>query len=302
MKRIGSTSKASHLFIVLTAFCWVGCVESTNQTDQDQSGEEISVNGENAATGSIIKLEGEIFSVPSPVQTAILVRKSSLPYDEELLNPNNNEQKYVNRFQKALNLGVYGADLAYLSNFNNSQLKLNYFKTVEQLASDLNIREHINQDLLDRFASNVDNPDSLHVLNAELFRSADRYLKESQENEIASLILVGGWVEGMHIAAKSATEMELFRKRVGEQRLSVSSMVNLLKNYDNPQVQQLRQKFIELQAAYEGVTNSYSYVKPITDATEKVTYINSKSSVEMSDEQLAKITKEVESLRNFIIQ
>jgi hypothetical protein len=302
MKRIGSTSKATHLFVVLITLCWLGCVESPSSDDKNDQGEDISVNGDNAATGSIIKLEGEIFSIPSPVQTAILVRKSNLPYNEELLNPNSNEQKYVNRFQKALNLGVYGADLAYLSNFNNSQLKLNYFKTVEQLSSDLNIREHINQDLLDRFASNVDNPDSLHVLNAELFRSADRYLKESQENEIASLILVGGWVEGMHIAVKSATEMELFRKRVGEQQLSVSSMVNLLKNYDSPQVQQLRQKFIDLQSAYEGLSSSYTYVKPITDAAERVTYVNSKSSVEMSDEQLARITKEVESLRNFIIQ
>ena len=55
--------------------------------------------------------DGKIFSIPSPVQTAYLIKQLDLPFDEALLNKSSNVGKYVKEYNQALNLGIYGTDL-----------------------------------------------------------------------------------------------------------------------------------------------------------------------------------------------
>lgn len=285
----------------LTVPLLTGCADETAQKTQEDSAVSVD-DAKNAVTSSLVKIEGEIFSLPSPVQTAILMHKKEIAYNERLLNPLNSEKKYINQFQKAINMGVYGADLAYLSNFNNSQMKLDYFKVVESIATDLDIRNNIDQSLIDRFAKNIDIQDSLYKLNADLFKAGDKYLKQNGEDEVATLILAGGWIEALYLALDAAAQDETFQSRIGEQGFAVKSLVNLLRRHDSPQTIELANKMESLSSKFEGLVIEYTYMKPITDATEKVTYLNSKSKVQISDEQLAEIAKQVTEIRNFITQ
>lgn len=280
------------------------CGGGEQATESDTAAtEEVSIDDANNAIGQgLLKLDREIFSLPSPVQTAILLQKNAVAYDESLINAIASESRYLNRTQKALNLGVYGADLAYLSNFNNTQLKTDYLRVVEKIATDMDIRNHIDQSLIDRFAMNIDNRDSIYSLNAELFNSVDRYLKESGESHIAALILTGGWVEGMHITLGSAMSNTQVRNRVGEQASAARSLRKLILRMEDPALSELEQMLAELNESFQELEFNYSYVKPITDAAERVTYLNSKSSVTMTDEQLATITERVNAIRNYIIQ
>ena len=71
---------------------------------------------------AIFKVGDEIISIPSPVQTAFLLKKSGASYRNDILNSPNNISKYSTRFQKSINLGVYGADLGYCLIYNQSQI------------------------------------------------------------------------------------------------------------------------------------------------------------------------------------
>ena len=208
----------------------------------------------------------------------------------------------MNQSSQALNLGVYGADLAYLSNYNNAQLKLDYFKVVEDLATELNIRNNIDQSLIDRFASNIDSRDSLYKLNANLFKAADQYLKQNDEEEVAALVLSGGWIEALHLSMQAAESNDAMRNRIGEQGTAVRSIVNLLKRSTEPSTLELAAKMAALAELFEGLNMTYTYVKPIPDASQRISYLNSKSKVELSDEQLALIAVQVDAIRNMIIQ
>lgn len=274
------------------------------QQEEPEQIEEVSLEeaNENGLGQSLLKIDKEIFSLPSPVQTAILLKKNTIEYNESLLNDPEAAKRYINQFQKSLNMGVYGADLAYLSNFNNTQSKLDYFKVVEQMVNELDIRSHIDQSLIDRFAKNIDVPDSLYVLNAELFNAADRYLKENNEADVAALILTGGWVESMHLTLGSAELNEDLRNRVGEQVGAARSLAKLLSNLDSDLSAELLQRMKGLVDEFDDVQYNYTYVKPITDASERVTYLNSRSSVDMTDDQLEAIRSKVEEVRAFIIQ
>ena len=290
--------------IAVFGLLFASCGDTPKDTNVEDLTEEVSVEeaNENAVTSKLVKLDSEIFSLPSPVQTAVLLSKSEIPYNDALLNPVAKVTSYMNQSSQALNLGVYGSDLAYLSNYNNAQLKLDYFKVVEDLATDLNIRNNIDQSLIDRFASNIDSRDSLYKLNANLFKAADQYLKQNDEEEVAALVLSGGWIEALHLSMQAAESNDAMRNRIGEQGTAVRSIVNLLKRSTEPSTLELAAKMAALAELFEGLNMTYTFVKPIPDASQRVSYLNSKSKVELSDEQLAMIVVQVDAIRNMIIQ
>ncbi|MEO0405284.1 MAG: hypothetical protein AAF193_10465, partial [Bacteroidota bacterium] len=167
---------------------------------------------------------------------------------------------------------------------------------------ELDINGQIDQALLDRFAANRDNPDSLHAINAQLFKAGDQYLKENQEEQTATLILAGGWIESLHIAVMAAKQNPSFMIKVGEQKSAIESVVNLVNRVDGPQYKELSSQLQELKGIYDELEYTYEYVKPITDSNEKVTYINSKSSVKMDEESFKMIEFKVQEIRKNIIQ
>ncbi|MDG1157870.1 MAG: hypothetical protein P8N19_00140, partial [Flavobacteriales bacterium] len=84
MKVIGSIS-ARMAIAFFGAAALVGCAEENTGNENQEAQEEIQVQSDNAVASNMMKLEGEIFSIPSPVQTAILFRKMKVPYQDELL-------------------------------------------------------------------------------------------------------------------------------------------------------------------------------------------------------------------------
>jgi hypothetical protein len=298
MKQAHTLTRALGVLLLSIAFL-VACVDESENVEQnpvpvvDPDAEGLS--------GQIVKFEGEIFSIPSPVQTAILIKNSGIEYNEELLNDVDNTDRYINQFQKAMNMGVYGADLAYLSNFNNISMSIDYFNAIDGLADDLGIRNNIDAGILIRFNKNIEISDSLYSLNAELYREANRYLLDNERNDAASLILAGGWIEALHISIDAAATDDQIRNRVGEQRSALQSLVSLMGKFDDVQVQNVRDGLAELVIVYQEMETSYTYVKPITDDDSRTTYLNSKTEVSISDEHLARIKTQVEGIRNTII-
>ncbi|MGB0424439.1 MAG: hypothetical protein ACPGED_08950 [Flavobacteriales bacterium] len=297
MKFIGTSTRFSLLFI---SICLFSCSDETKPSQTESISDEIEVQSDDAVTPSMLKMDGEIFSIPSPVQIAILFKRMNVEYNSALLNNVESAENYTSRFQKALNLGVYGADLAYLSNYQDNQKKLNYFKAITDLSQDLDIQNSIDQELIDRFAANRDNADSLHSINAALFKAGDQYLKENQEEEVATLILTGGWIESMHIAVQAAKANPIFLGRVGEQKHAISSVLGLLSKLDNEQSKALSMKFEDLKDIFAELEYEYKFEKPITDGAEKVTYFNSKSSIEIDEPTFLEIEKKVNEIRQFI--
>lgn len=291
------------LLVAGLALAVTSCGDGEGTPSETLPTDEISIDDAASGVGeSLLKLDREIFSLPSPVQAALLLKKNAVDYNEDLLNSVENERKYINRIQKSLNLGVYGADLAYLSNFNNTDLKIAFYQVIDKLTGDLDIRSNIDQSLIDRFAKNIGERDSLYALNAELFSSVDRYLKENDENHVAALVLTGGWVEALHLTLGTTDMNEEIRNRVGEQKTAVRSLRRLLSKIEDPLLEELIAHLKKLDDAFEQVSFNYEYVKPITDANERVTYLNSKSSVVMSDEQLQNIAEALAEVRAYITQ
>lgn len=295
-----TTFKSKFAILLLSALAFQSCVESSDQKKEaDDAITETEVDPEKS---NIVSVGDALFSVPSPVQTALLIESSGADYDASLPNAIQNLNNYVTDYDKSLVMGVYGADLAYTSIFQMNQEAIGYLSAVENLANDLDLSNALDKSVVKRFSQNLSHRDSMLVLSSLFFRASDAYLKENKRDETAALVLVGGWIEGMYLAYNSVESNENVRQRIAEQKVTLDNILGLLKSLDqNDQLSALHDQLKGLKTEFDGVNTNYEFQQPEVKADQKLTVIKSQSVYEMSDEQLTAIGTQLESIRNNIV-
>ncbi len=281
-----------------------GCEEKT-----EQPSDEIKNEANNTVTDPqedvVINIGGQIFSIPSPVQTAFLIKDLNVDYSSDYLNPSENADNYSTPFLKALNLGVYGADLGYLTIYEQTDNALNYLKSVRGISKELGLEGAFDDELANRFSDNIGNQDSMLVFVSEAYKNSDNYLKENDKGEVAALVLAGGWIESMYIAADACKETNhpQLVERLGDQKNALYSLIQMLDQYrTNSDYDDLVIELEDLYVIFENITYTYEFVPPVTDANAKLTTINSKHTVEVTEEDLNEIISKIESIRNEIVE
>lgn len=254
-----------------------------------------------------LKVGGKFFTIPSPIQTAFLIKEEGAGFNSELLNNSENGETYTTSFKKALNMGVYGADMGYITLYENTDLSLKYLKTVRKIADELDLSGAFNEKLAERFSENMNNQDSMLVFVNEAYKNADDYLKNNDKSNIAALVVVGGWVEAVYFASQSAIESNNKKiiNRVAEQKQALVNQIAMLKSLESfAKVEEYEDLILDLEgllAHFNEIKFNYEYVEPLTDASNKVTKINSKNQVEISEETFKKISETIKDIRNSII-
>lgn len=250
-----------------------------------------------------LNVGGELFSIPSPIQTALLIQKSGVTYDKTILNAGNKNGQYASDYSRSLNLGIYGADLGYVSMYNQTQDALSYLGALKNLADKLGVSSAFDQTTMKRINDNISNKDSMLVLVGIAYRASDAYLKTNKRTEISSLILTGGWIESMNfsISAYKAKPTNEVKYRIAEQKQALGSIIKLISSHNMADAAGLITELQDLAKVYEGVTTKYNFVEPTTDEAKKTTYINSTTEITISDEQIGQIATKITSMRDKII-
>jgi hypothetical protein len=282
---------------ILSMAMVVGCAEQTGTPPSKPNNDSTGVTSE-----GMVRLGGEIISIPSPGMLTSLLQKEKVQFNATLINSLDKRGSYVNEISKALNLGVYGADLTYISNFDKGQLNNDYFEAVASIAKDLEVLDHIDRSIVNKISSSIGNRDSLISLHSAFYRAADKYLKDNQRSDLAGLILIGGWVEAMHLSMEAAKTSAEVRSRLGEQKYAAQSISNLAERMTDPSLNDLKSMLIKLTSTFGALQSEYKYQKPITDSKERITYLTSRSAIQVSDNQLAELGQQIETLRNRIVQ
>lgn len=289
------------LFVVSTIW-FVGCKSDGSTEDIIENDIENKIDS-NMTT--MIKFNNTLFSIPSPYQMAYLIKAQNISYNKDILNPYNMSGNYTNTFKKALNMGVYGADLGYLNLYGQTPDAVQYFSTIKILSQDLNMANAFDKETMKSIENNMSNIDSLMYIMSNSYRKADEYLKDNGRENDGVLILAGGWIESLHIMCQLAlsnknTEVII---RIGEQKHPLDNLIKILSPYynDSDEYAQLIDALIDLAYEFDGIDINYTYEEPTVDKENKMTIINSKSELVMSDQQLHTIIEKVEVLRKTIV-
>lgn len=254
-----------------------------------------------------------IITLPSPLELASLLKKSESAYNGTIINSPDNYDKYTDGFTQAFNMGVYGADLGYVAYYDKTQEATNYLTSINKLGTSLQVLGAFEADLLENIEKNISNQDSLLRLITVEFDKAEEHLNSVQRADAATAILAGGWIEGLYLATQinKAAPNELVRERIGETKLSLNSLLQLLTEFSEvPEYKALYDQLLELRTLYDAVEIAYGGEAPaqkggtkpgeglqVVEGTQTVdTGIT--STVNVSDETIAQITEMVAKIRN----
>lgn len=244
----------------------------------------------------------EIFhAVPSPMDMATVIREAGTKYEVSLLNDVKNVNEYSTARSRALNLGIYGADLSYASIYNQNQESILFMSCTKKLSDNLGLSRAFNDHVIERMEENVDNRDSLLSIVSETYYMLDAYLKENDRDHLSAMIIAAGWIEGLYLATSVTKEAvgahDKLRTRIAEQKYSLQDLLALVNSYNrNGELDGIIADLEELNRAYEEVKINRESGS-LTVQEDGTTRLGGKTTPAMTDESLEKITHIVREIR-----
>jgi hypothetical protein len=232
------------------------------------------------------------FSIPAPIEMADMIKDAGFNFDKAMLNSVDKVAKYVDEENRAINLGIYAADLSYSTVFEQKQESVNYLAATKTLSSALGIDGAIDEKFMERVQKNQNNKDSLLS-----------YVTLSYQN-VSALIVSGAWVESLYLSTQYAGKNgeNTMKQRVAEQTYSLDQLVSYLNLFaTSNRINGMKEDLTRLQVIYKDVIVAKGETSVETDGA-GVTTIGSTETVTMSDATLAKIAAEVVVIRNKYIQ
>jgi outer membrane murein-binding lipoprotein Lpp len=291
------------LAVIVSVTIITGC--GSNKKNKDT--EEVTIESLEIDEQLIkdVKTVKEIFySLPSPLETAMILKQAGAVYNEELLNPAENVTNYVTNKSMALNLGVYTTDLSYASLFDQTQATINYMNASKRMAEGLGILNAIDENVIERLEANINNRDVIMDIISETIMNSSSFFEENDRQAMSTIVLVGGWVEGLYIATNlvgpdvDLNNNELVN-RIIDQKLTLSTVLSLLdENKDNEDVITVMTSVNELKAIFEKIEITSSKIEPVTDDETNVTTLKSKTEVKMKPKTYYELKEKVKIIRN----
>ncbi len=292
------------IFVMLIAFAFSSCKCKGGQQEGNQDQDAIeSVSLNEKLLDDFNKSKLIFYTLPSPLETAMLIKRSGAVYDEDLLNPVAGVNQYQTNLKMALNLGIYSADLSYASLFDQTQTTIQYISAAKKLADGLGILQAIDENTISKLEANMNNREVVLDLISESFMNSNAFLTENNRPAIAVTVLVGGWIEGLYFATGltngSLENNKNLVDRIIYQKLSLETVLNLLEEQEpNEDTNYLKGKMQELKIIFDQVKIvNTSNVEAVTNAEERTTIIRADSETFMSKEVFGKLIEKVKEIR-----
>ena len=260
------------------------------------------------ASGEVDKkiIDDLVQNVSSPIEMAALIKNEGLPFSKDYLSNPDNVDNFNTAFEKALNLGVYGADLGYMNIYDKTSLILNHITSIKKIAEDLKIGQFFDFSTLKRLASNNENLDSLMYISTSSFNKMDNYLRENKRSDLSTLMITGVWIEGLYLATQVTlkSKNKEIQNRVGEQKVSLDNLMMILKLYEkDDKFAQLIKEFEKIKTVFEPIKITIEPGEPTTEEVDGSLMIvqHDIQHVNMPDGHMSKIISVVKEVRNKLI-
>lgn len=301
-------SVVSGVLIVIILFATFITACKSDGSAKKQSEEEIKPPVDNSAVVEDIKQAQKIFNaLPSPLESAMLIKSAGARFDESLLNPVGNINNYITNKSMALNLGVYTCDLSFASLYEQTQLIIDYMNAAKKMADGLGILKAIEQSQIDRLEENINNSEVIMEIVSETFMNSNSYLADNGQPAIAAMVLVGGWFEGLYISTQ-LVDLKDFNgnKLVGriiDQKLSIDILIKLLESSKgNPAVDELIVQVQKLKVVFDKISIKTSPVRPEYDQSSNTTVLKSEVKTDMTPAVFMELAKTVAEIRSTFVK
>lgn len=239
------------------------------------------------------------YNLPSALQIAYVFKKSGAGFVPSLLNNKSNYSKYnTSNYKRAVNFGVYSADLAYCLFNKKYQESKEYLKSCKEMGSFLGLNQAFESDnMAQRFDKNIAIEDSVVKIVSNVQLKTDVMFEQNKQKHITVIAFAGAWTESMYIAtevyAKDKNKKVL--ASLMEQLLLSETIIKALRVHQSsePELPALIKSIETINSQF----NSIASVKAAIEKDEEMDF----NIMTVTDSELKAITESVKRLRTSMI-
>ncbi|MGA2405425.1 MAG: hypothetical protein ABSF81_01570 [Bacteroidales bacterium] len=248
--------------LIICFTCLTSCKDKTTAKQKKVMKEQVKVI-EN-------QIETNVYPLPTSAEVIKMLTELEVGYIIGISNPVENSKKYFSSSTRAINVGVFGADLSYATLYNIQQEVINYMDAIRLLANELNMSKIYNEELYTKIKQNFDNRNELVKILTSAFNDTYAYLSDNEQQPLALLVVGGAWVEGMYLTthvSEAAYQVAGISKVLLEQKKSFDLFLEITKPYANdPSVSDFVKLLDPVKKVYEGIGTSLTEqnIKDIT--------------------------------------
>ena len=180
------------------------------------------------------KMEAVYYSIPSPMETTIILKRNYPKFSANLLFPDINIHEIHDNQIRALILGIISTDLNYAM-LSERKLETNrLINKVIEIAQILHLDGVVNSSIKDRIEKNLNNKDSMQIIIGNTFWEIENKLKEDHKEELSALIVAGGWIEGLYLATNMAnmdSSNKPLQNIIADQKIVHENLIELISDF-----------------------------------------------------------------------
>jgi hypothetical protein len=243
---------AISILVIIMAAVFSSCKGTKKSAEQDQIVSD-SLNKTLLAT----EVGEVLYPLPTPFEMTKMLNDIGATYSTKNLNSTSSVEKYFKESQKAINLGIYGADLAYVSTYQQQQDIQVYLNAIKKLADQLGITYDYSKLLSDEYKEKFNNKDSLTNIVTNTIYDTYYYLDQKSNPDLAVTMVTGMWVELMYIGTNISQDSYNYTGLVNiisKQKASYGKVMELLSGRNaNADIKILETKLQPLKPAFDKV-------------------------------------------------
>jgi hypothetical protein len=299
--------KGRVFFLITIIFVFLSCGNSSNK-----KGDFVFPENDSVPVSEAEKLSPEAIAdisknISSPVEIANLLQTLEIPFSPNYIASSIDANKQSTNFDKALKLGILGADLGYLNMYEKTGSSLDVLSSIRKIAEDIKVGQFFDFESIKRLSKNKTNLDSLLFISIDSYTQIDNYLRTNDRGQLSALMIIGVWIEGQYLATQVVNQYpdKMLSDRIGEQKIILNDLLLLVSPYCNrdSQFTELCKNLQEIKDKYRDIRITYTQGDPVSvekDGGLVITQTET-SVVEMSKEQLDSIIEITKNIRNRLI-
>ena len=297
------------LLIILLIYLSIGfsCRNSSRKSGEFFFPENDAIPLEEAEKLSAEAIADISRNIASPVEMANLLLMLDVPFSSSYLASSIDPNKRVTANEKALALGILGADLGYLNMYGMTGTSVDMLSSIKKLSEEISVGQFFDFETIKRLSLNKNNLDSLLFLSIDSYTQIDEYLRDNDRGHLSALMIIGVWLEGQYLATQVVSEYPdpMLRDRIGEQKIILNDLMLLAAPYCNrdPQFGNVCDYLEEIKSAFRGVSITFTMGDPISEEVNGALVVTQTetSEVEMTDQQLEEIIAVTKKVRDKLI-
>jgi len=210
---------------------------------------------------------------PSPAEMLSIIDITNTSYDESILNPTTAVDQYMDSRTRSYNLGIYMTDLAYTALFGRHEATLDYLEVVRALAEEIRIEEAVNDVLIDKARSNVEDLDSLYQVTNDAFMNILEYCDRTERSNTVVMLSAGAFSESLFLAVSQIDDYQTaddMLQHLADQKYTINNFMRFAESVkgNDPNVTSTIADLQNIKRIYDGISPGTGQVKIKTNEDE----------------------------------